>query len=117
MFDNIGGRIRTLARFICFAGLVISGIGMIAIWITGGGMAGRGGFTIFVVGLMTGALGALASWVAGCLIFGFGQLIEDTRVLRQTCEDTQYCAESLRRMGEELRRGAPYRENIPEDAA
>lgn len=117
MFDNIGGRIRTLAWIICFAGLVVSGIAMIAIWITGGGMAGRGGFTIFVVGLMTGALGALTSWVAGCLIFGFGQLIEDTRVLRQTCEDTQYCAESLRRMGEELRRSAPYRDHIPEDAA
>ena len=116
MFDNIGGRIRTLARFICLIGFVASGVAMIGIWITGGGMTGQGGFTIFAMGLMAGLLGVVASWVLGCLSYGFGQLIEDTQALRNLCEDTQYCVDSLRRMGEEYRRSGTARERAPQQA-
>ena len=43
MFDNIGGKLRGLAKLILLVGLVISVIGMIGVWITGGGLSGRGG--------------------------------------------------------------------------
>lgn len=104
MFDHIGRRIRTLARIICLAGFVVSGIAMIGIWITGGGLSGSGGFAIFGAGLLAGVAGALCAWVFGCLAYGLGQLIEDTEAIRHFTEDTQYCAEELRRMGEEVRR-------------
>ena len=115
MFENIGSKLRTLARILCLAGFMISGIGMIGIWITGGGMSGRGGFTIFLVGLAVGVLGALLSWTVSCFAFGFGQLIDETQLLCRLSEDTQYCAESLRRMGEEYRRGAAQRGRPVED--
>ena len=104
MFENIGAKLRALGKVLTFAGFVASGIAMIGIWITGGGMAGRGAFTIFLVGLAAGVGGALFAWTMGVYTYGFGQLIEDTQSLRHLSEDTQYCAESLRRMGEEMRR-------------
>lgn len=107
MFDHIGRRIRTLARVICLMGFVISGIAMISIWITGGGLSSRGGFTIFGAGLLAGVAGALTSWILGSLAYGFGVLIEDVEAIRHFTEDTQYGVESLRRLGEEYRRGGP----------
>ena len=106
MFDNIGGKLKSLARLILLVGLVLSIIVMIGIWITGGGLAGRGGgFTTFIFGLLAGALGALGSWGGSLVTFGFGQLIEDTQAIRQNIEDVQYSADALRRMTEERRRG------------
>lgn len=105
MFDNIGRRIKGLARMVFLVGLVFSGIGMIGMWITGVGLGDHaGGFTIFLAGLLIGAVGCLLSWIAGCLIAGFGQLVDDTEAIRHNAEDTQYCMDSLRRMAEEYRR-------------
>ena len=115
MFDHIGKRIRTLAWLVCLAGMVLSGIGMISIWITGGGLSASGGFSIFAIGLLTGLVGALLSWFLGCVTYGFGQLIEDTEAIRHYSEDTQYCVETLRRMGEEYRRGSQRNRAPAED--
>ncbi|MBR1559287.1 MAG: hypothetical protein IJ646_03500 [Clostridia bacterium] len=104
MFENIGGKIRTLARLIFLIGVVLSGIAMISIWITGGGSSGMGGFSVFLYGLLAGALGCLCSWVSALFTYGFGKLIEDTEAVRHNTEDTQYHADALRRMGEERRR-------------
>lgn len=105
MSDNIGNRIKGLARLVFLVGLVCSGVGMIGMWITGTGLRDNaGGFTIFLVGLLIGAVGCLLSWMALCLISGFGQLIEDTQAIRHNAEDAQYCMENLCRMAEEFRR-------------
>lgn len=105
MFDNIGNKLKGLARIVFLVGVVFSGIGMIGMWITGVGLGDHaGGFTIFLVGLFIGAIGCLLSWVLGCLLSGFGQLVDDTEAIRHNAEDTQYCMDSLRRMAEEYRR-------------
>ena len=105
MFDNIGRKIRGLARIVCLVALAFSLIGMIGMWITGAGLGGHaGGFTIFVVGVLIGAVGSLFAWAAGCLLTGFAQLLEDAEAIRQNTEDVQYSLESLRRMAEEYRR-------------
>lgn len=105
MFDNIGSKLRGLARIVFFVGIVFSGIGMIGMWITGFGLGDRaGGFTIFIAGLLIGLVGCLCSWTLGCLLAGFGQLVEDAEAVRHNTEDTQYCMENLRRMAEEYRR-------------
>ena len=107
MFDNIGMKLKGLARMVFLVGLVCSGIGMIGMWITGTGFRDNaGGFTIFLVGLLIGAVGCLLSWIAGCLISGFGQLVEDAQAIRHFTEDTQYGVENLRRMAEEYRRSS-----------
>ena len=105
MFDNIGKKLRRMAGLVFLVGIVASGIGMIGMWITGVGLGDHaGGFTIFLVGLIIGAAGCLMSWIMGCMLTGFGQLVEDTEAIRRNAEDTQYALESLRRMAEEYRR-------------
>lgn len=105
MFDNIGRKIKGLARLVFLVGLLFSGIGMISMWITGMGLGDHaGGFTIFLVGFLIGAVGCLLSWIAGCMLTGFGQLVEDAEAIRHNTEDSQYCLENLRRMAEEYRR-------------
>ncbi len=71
MFDNIGGKIKKLAKFICIVGIIISiitGIVMIS-----SNMAGAGFLTMIV--------GALMSWVGTFVLYGFGELVENSDIL------------------------------------
>ncbi len=105
MFDNIGRKIKGLARVVFLVVLVASGISMIGVWITGAGLGdSAGGFTIFIVGLLIGVVGTLCAWMAGCLLTGFGELIENSEAIRHNTEDAQYSLDNLRRMAEEYRR-------------
>ncbi len=70
MFGNIGGKIKSLAQVITWLGI----IGCV-IW----------GFVLMATdedlisaGLMIASLGSLISWVSSFVLYGFGQLIENT---------------------------------------
>ena len=70
MFNNIGGKIKTLAVVVCVfiaVACVVVGIGIV--------MIAHDDITIFLgVSLMTG--GPFLAWVGSFLIYGFGQLVE-----------------------------------------
>lgn len=71
MFENIGSKIKALAKVICWAGIIISlivGIVMLA----SGGDVGSG------VGLVVIIVGGLGSWIGSFFTYGFGELIEKT---------------------------------------
>ncbi len=70
MFDNIGGKIKTLAEVVTWIGIIASVISGIAIMSIGEEM-------IFV-GLMVMIFGALISWVSSFVLYGFGQLVENS---------------------------------------
>lgn len=74
MFDNIGRKIKTLAQVICVLGIIVSVIGGIILWITGGGLG-------FVISLVAIPISAVISWVGSLGLYGFGQLIENTDIL------------------------------------
>lgn len=68
MFDNIGGKIKKLAKVCAWIGIIgsiLGGLGTFAI----GGILGF----LFVAGL-----GCLLSWVGAFGLYGFGQLIENS---------------------------------------
>lgn len=70
MFDNIGGKIKSLAQVICWIGIIssiISGFVMIA----------TNEYLIFL-GLVIMVIGSLISWVFSFTLYGFGQLIDNT---------------------------------------
>ena len=72
MFDNIGGKIKTLAQVICWIGIacsVVFGIAVVANEYTR------------LLGIAIIVLGPLLSWVSSFLLYGFGQLIENTDML------------------------------------
>lgn len=73
MFDNIGGKIKTLAGVTCALGMIASVCGAAALWTQNS----RYTPTIFL-GVLVLGLGCLGSWVGSFFTYGFGQLIENT---------------------------------------
>ncbi len=70
MFDNIGGKIKTLAQVVTWIGIIGSVIG-------GMSMMSINDDLIFL-GLLIMIIGSLVSWVSSFVLYGFGQLIEYT---------------------------------------
>ena len=71
MFENIGSKIKALAKVICWVGIILSliiGIIMLA----SSGDVGSG------VGLIVIIVGCLGSWIGSFFTYGFGELIEKT---------------------------------------
>ena len=72
MFNNIGGKIKALAKVLCWIGIVcsvISGIAMMLSQQTDQGV---------LAGIVTIIVGCLVSWIGSFFAYGFGQLIENT---------------------------------------
>ena len=82
VFDNIGGKIKAFAKFVCILGILFSII--VSILLFG-----------FVKGFIFVLAGSLVSWISSFFVYGFGQLIEDN-------QQTKYMmAELLRRQENE----------------
>ena len=71
MFDRIGGKIKALASVVCWIGIIIYAIVGLVLMFT----------TSFFSGLLTIVLGGLVAWIGSFLLYGFGQLIENTDIL------------------------------------
>lgn len=70
MYTNIGGKIKGLAHSIAWIGIILSLIFGIVLMVE-----------VFLTGLLIMGLGVLVSWVSTLLLYGFGQLIENTDIL------------------------------------
>lgn len=69
MFDNVGNKLRSVAKIFCWIGIALSVLMAIAMLVAGN-----------VVGALVAlAAGALASWLGSLTLYGFGELIELTR--------------------------------------
>lgn len=80
MFDDIGGKIKGLASFICWAGIiacVILGIVMIVNATSGY----RTDSAMVFLGIVTIIVGSLLSWVGSFVLYGFGELVENSTEL------------------------------------
>lgn len=73
MFNNIGGKIKTLAQ-------VVSGIGISASVIFGCFLMATDEDTVFI-GILVLILGSIFSWISSFMTYGFGQLIENSDIL------------------------------------
>lgn len=80
MFNNIGGKIKTVAQVICWLGI----IGSIILGIA----------TISEVdetlGILIILLGPLFSWISSFITYGFGQLIENSDILVEQGKKGEY---------------------------
>lgn len=71
MFENIGGKIKILAKVICWIGIIASVISAIALWVVNS----RYNPTIALgFGVLIG--GCLASWIGSFFAYGFGELVD-----------------------------------------
>ena len=77
-FHNIGGKIKSLAKFIfvfdAVCTLIVSG------WLIIQGIIDQISF-LSLLGCILLVLGPIAAWVSTWLLYGFGQLIENTDIL------------------------------------
>lgn len=74
MFDNIGKKIKILAY-------VLTWVGIIASVITGIAMMNSFDSIVRTIGLIVLIVGSLLSWASSFIIYGFGQLIENTDII------------------------------------
>ena len=75
MFDNVGGKLKGLAKVLCWLGIIGSMISAIVMWSRGYGFAIAGGIFTLIIG-------CLASWLSSLGLYAFGQLVEDTAAVR-----------------------------------
>lgn len=70
MFKNIGKKIKILAKIITWIGIAISCLlGIIMMFAIEYG---------FVAGILIIIIGSISSWISSFLLYGFGQLIENS---------------------------------------
>ncbi|MBQ8748051.1 MAG: hypothetical protein IJZ08_09345 [Clostridia bacterium] len=67
MFNNIGGKIKTLAKVLCWTGIILSIL-----------VGNRRMANDEIVGLLTAVIGAFLSWISSFALYGFGELIVKT---------------------------------------
>ena len=79
MFDDIGDKIKTLAKVFCWIGIGASVIGGFVVMCTEN-PAEYDTYLIFP-GLLIMVFGSLASWLSSLTLYGFGQLIENSDIL------------------------------------
>lgn len=73
MYKDIGNKIKTLAGVICWIGILA--FGFVGVY------TGR---------LMVAIIGAFASWIGTFVLYGFGELIDQTTQERQDIEEIKY---------------------------
>ena len=75
MFENIGGKIKTLAKVFCALGIVVSVISGVLLFSYD-----------FFIGLITLVLGSVGAWISSFCLYGFGELIEKVTDIAGYCE-------------------------------
>ena len=76
MYDKIGEKIKKLAEVLGWICIIAGVIAAIGLWL---GDLGGAGFLLGLAALAAGALGYVGTWV----LYGFGQLVEDTAAMRR----------------------------------
>ena len=77
MFDNIGGKIKGVAKVVTWLGIIgscLAGFVMLVEGVDGDEM-------LALYGILLAGLGSLFSWLGSLTLYGFGQLIENSDLL------------------------------------
>ena len=75
MFDNIGGKIKAVAKVVCWFFIVISVLSGLFMIIN---TLDYFRIEIFATALLTMIIGSLVGWLSSLGLYGFGELIERT---------------------------------------
>ena len=83
MFDNIGGKIKALAKIVTWVGIAASVLTGIAVMTASRTMIGTYGIDVrggsVLGGILVMVLGSLGAWVSSFILYGFGDLIESAK--------------------------------------
>ena len=103
MFDNIGKKIKNLAKFVCWTGIGCSVIVGLVFWVLG--VAKNAGAIVFFEGLGIAIGGSLASWIGSFATYALGELAENSQLslveLRKQTNALQEMNQILRKLDSE----------------
>ena len=92
IYNNIGNKIKILAKFIFIIESIITvilGIYLIAV-------ADDNQDSLRAVGIFTILLGPIIAWISSWLLYAFGQLVDDTQEIRNTSSKTHYYSDEVK---------------------
>lgn len=90
MFNNIGGKIKGLAKFMCWLGIIVSVIAGIILII---GATNRNGYysytdtNMIITGILVMVMGSILSWIGSFVLYGFGELVDNSSRLVELKEN------------------------------
>ena len=67
MYDNIGGKIKTLAKVTCIVEVILAAISGLALMVDDE--------DLIPIGLLVMLVGPVIAWISSWLLYGFGELI------------------------------------------
>lgn len=80
MYKNIGKKIKAVAKVFAWIGIILFVlIGLIMAGVAGV-MEGEPG--LIVAGIIVAVVGALVSWISSFMVYGFGQLIDNSDMIK-----------------------------------
>lgn len=81
MFDNIGAKIKMLAKVQCWIGIAVSVIGgLVLAFVLSYYSSGPFGF---LIGFPVAVLGSILSWAGSLTLCGFGQLVINSDIMTE----------------------------------
>lgn len=89
MFNNVGSKIKTLAKVCTWIGIIFSCLyGLVLIIMSLANINYMGGAAVLGIflGLIIAALGWLISWLSNLKLYGFGQLVENSDIIARNTE-------------------------------
>lgn len=102
MFNNIGGKIKTLAKVLCVIGIVLSIIwGLITMSASAIALS-RGNdsefvvvISAFLIGIFVAVIGGLLSWIGSFCLYGFGELIDKATEIAENTANSSCVANNI----------------------
>lgn len=121
MFNNIGKKIKVLAKVVCWIGIVLSfAIGLLIMF--GASILQDMGLQKLaskgdLFGLLVMVFGTLVSWIGSFYTYGFGELIDTNQELAQSVRNLKNGSVFSTRSNTQYHPAAPVSQNTPKPAA
>ncbi|MBR5942128.1 MAG: hypothetical protein IKZ81_02170 [Clostridia bacterium] len=89
MFNNIGKKIKTLAKVLCWIGIIGSFIGGIVLAVSGASSSKKATDILLLIlfGLAAAIIGAFLAWISSFVLYGFGELVDSTQEIKRSNEE------------------------------
>lgn len=81
MFDNVGDKIKGVAKVFCWLGIIVSVLVGIVLMMVG--VNTRNGEMTFIVGIVITVVGSLLSWIGSLITYGIGELVQNSCILTE----------------------------------
>ncbi len=99
MFDNVGSKVKTLAKVLCWIGIIASVISGLSVWFGGYSNYSSYGGGTFWIGLITVAVGCFASWLGSLATYAIGEAAEFAEMNNAKLNELTEAVKELKQSG------------------